>query len=104
MQKFMLAYHGGNQPSSKEEGMAHMQKWKLWIESLGDQVINPGTPLPVSKIITNEGVQEDTMDNAMNGFAVIQAENLNAALEIAKTDPFLNMGGQIRVSQMMEMK
>ena len=103
MSSFMIAYHGGEKPSSKEEGMAHMGKWKAWVESLGDKVVNPGTPLMSSKIITSDSVTEDTSSNFMNGFAVIKAENIEAAIEIAKADPFLAMNGTIRVSQMMEM-
>ncbi len=104
MPNFMIAYYGGNKPSSKEEGMAQMERWKAWIEGLGETVINPGTPLPVSKIVASSSVQDDNDPNSMNGFAVIKAESIDAAVEIAKSDPFLDMDGKIRVSQMMEMK
>ena len=40
----------------------------------------------------------------MKGFAVIKAESIEAAIEIAKSDPFLDNDGTIHVSQMMEMK
>ena len=103
MTNFMIAYYGGNKPSSKEEGMAQMNRWKAWVEGLGETIVNPGTPLPVSKIVTQESVQEDNDSNSMKGFAVIKAENIEAAIEIAKSDPFLENGGTIRVSQMMEM-
>ena len=103
MPKFMIAYHGGNRPSSPEEGKTHMENWKKWIADLGDTVINPGTPLPTSKIVTNNGVEDDSNANAMNGFAVISVETFEQAIEIAKSDPFLKMEGTIRVSQMMEM-
>lgn len=103
MANFMLAYYGGNKPSSKEEGMAQLEKWQSWIVSLGETVINPGTPLPASKLVTSNGVQDDNDPNSMNGFAVIQADNIEAAVEIAKSDPFLGMNGTIRVSQMVEM-
>ena len=103
MPNFMIAYYGGSKPSSKEEGMAQMQRWKAWIEGLGEAVINPGTPLPVSKIVTSGGVEDDNDPNSMNGFAVIKAESIDAAVEIAKSDPFLEMDGKIRISQMMEM-
>jgi len=99
----MIAYYGGSEPGSKEEGRARMERWKSWIEGLGKSVINPGTPLPVSRIITPTGVEDDNDSNSMNGFAVIEAENIDDAVEIAKSDPFLDMGGKIRVSQMMEM-
>ena len=39
----------------------------------------------------------------MKGFAVVKAGSMEAAVEIAKSDPFLQNGGTIRVSQMMEM-
>ena len=104
MHNFMLAYHGGNQPKSKEEGMAQMGKWIAWVKGLGDTIVNPGTPLPVSKIVTLSGVEDDNDPKSMKGFAVVKAESIEAAIEIAKSDPFLENGGSIRVSQMMEMK
>jgi hypothetical protein len=104
MTNFMIAYYGGNQPSSKEEGMAQMEKWKAWVKGLGKNIVNPGTPLPVSKIVTSSSVKDDNDPNSMKGFAVVKTENIEAAVKIAKSDPFLENGGTIRVSQMMEMK
>ncbi|HEX9757668.1 MAG TPA: YciI family protein [Nitrospiria bacterium] len=104
MANFMIAYYGGKQPSSKEEGMAQMEKWKAWVKGLGETIVNPGTPLPVSKIVTSSGVEDDNDPNPMKGFAVVKAGSIEAASEIAKSDPFLENGGTVRVSQMMEMK
>lgn len=104
MPNFMIAYYGGNQPSSEEEGMAQWERWKSWIAGLGDAVVNPGTPLRVSKIVTSSSVEDDSDSDTMKGFAVVKAENMEAAVEIARSDPFLDSGGTIRVSQMMEMK
>ncbi len=104
MPSFMIAYHGGSQPGSKEEGMAHMGKWKAWIESLGENVINPGTPLMDTKKITSNDIQMESDPDAMKGFAIVKADNLEAAIEIAKSDPFLGINGTIHLSQMMEMK
>lgn len=103
MANFMIAYYGGNQPSSKEEGMVQVGKWKAWVEGLGEKVVNSGTPLLKTKIITSSDVQDENDPNSMNGFAVIKAESIEAAIEISKSDPFLENGGTIRVSQMMEM-
>ena len=103
MPNFMIAYYGGNQPTSKEEGMAQMNKWKAWVDGLGDAIVNPGTPLPVSKIITSTHVEDDTDPKSMKGFAVVKAASMEAAIAIAQSDPFLDNGGTIRVSQMMEM-
>ena len=99
----MIAYYGGKKPSSEEEGLAQMNKWKSWVESLGEKIINPGTPLPISKIVTSDAVTDDTNEDSMKGFAVIKAESIEEAVEIAKSDPFIDNGGTIRVSQMMKM-
>lgn len=104
MERFMIAYYGGNQPRSKEEGMAQMEQWKSWVRSLGDAIVNPGTPLPISKLVTSSSVEDDHDPDSMKGFAVVQAENVDAAVKIAQSDPFLKNGGIIRVSRMMEMK
>jgi hypothetical protein len=103
MASYMIAYYGGNQPSSREEGMEQMGKWKAWVESLGNKVINPGTPLMSTKILTSSTVDEDNDPNSLKGFAVVKAESMDEAVEIAKTDPFLGNGGTIRLSEMMEM-
>ncbi len=103
MPNFMIAYHGGERPSSKEEGMAHMVKWKEWVSELGDKVVNPGTPLMNTKIITSANAAVENDPNSMKGFAIIKAESSDAAIEIAKSDPFLQTKGTIRVSEMMEM-
>lgn len=104
MPNFMIAYHGGSQPKTKEEGAAQMEKWKEWIKGLGDSIVNPGTPLPSSKIVAANGVKDDGDPNSMKGFAIVKADNMDAAVKIAKSDPFLANGGTIRVSQMTEMK
>ena len=103
MSSFMIAYYGGNQPSSKEEGMVQMGKWKDWVEALGETIVNPGTPFMATKIVTSSSVEDDNDPNAMKGYAIVEAESIDAAVEISKTDPFLGNGGTIRVSQMMEM-
>ena len=43
------------------------------------------------------------IDTPMSGFAVVRADSKDEALEIAKADPFLDMGGTIQVSEMMKM-
>ena len=99
----MIAYHGGAMPGSPEEGKAHMEKWKSWIQNLGPKVVNPGTPLKNAKILGKSDAVDDDSPDAMHGFAVIQAHNIEEAIEIAKEDPFLNLGGKVKVYEMIKM-
>ncbi len=104
MPNYVLAYHGGNEPESPEEGAKMMAKWKAWVDGLGDAAVNPGTPLGKSRIVSADGVSDDGGPNPMSGFSIVKADNMDAALEIAKQCPFLDTGGTLEVAEVMEMK
>lgn len=102
MSTYIIAYHGGKKPETPEEGERHMKKWQEWIKSLGDAVVNPGTPLGESKIVSTTEVRDNTGPDRLTGFAMIKAESLAAAVEIAKSDPFLTMGN-VEVAEVFNM-
>jgi len=103
MSHYIIAYHGGRKPESPEEGARHMEKWKTWIGGLDDAVINPGTPLGKSRIVSSDGVSDDGGGNPMSGYCIVEADSMDAALEIAKGDPFLELGGTLEVAEIMKM-
>lgn len=104
MPNYIIAYHGGRKPGSPEEGAEHMAKFKAWIGSLGAAAVNPGTPLGKSRIVTPAGVEDDGGSNPMLGFSIVKADNIDAALEVAKECPTLDLGGTLEVAELMEMK
>ena len=73
-----------------------------WIEALGDDAINKGTPLSQPRLVTPDGVEELTGDAAPTGFSIVRADDMDAALEIARACPFLEMG-TLEVAQVMQM-
>ena len=103
MSNYILAYHGGRKPESPEEGAKHMAKWKAWVGGLGDAAVNPGTPLGKSKTVSSSGVSDGGGSNPMSGFSVVKADSMDAALEMAKECPFLELGGTLEVAEMKEM-
>ena len=102
MPKYFIAYHGGAKFESPEQGAAHRAKWKTWIESLGDAVINPGTPLAKGKLVSASGVSEGGT-NVLTGFSMVTADNMDAAIEIAQQCPYVDHG-TLEVAEVMEMK
>lgn len=102
MSNYIIAYHGGKKPESPEAGAEHMAKWKAWIGNLGDAVVNPGTPLGKSKMVSAAGVSDDAGDQALTGFSVVEADSIEAALDMAKACPFLDIG-TIEVAEMKSM-
>ncbi len=103
MPNFIYAYHGGKKPDTPEEGAAEMEKWKAWVEDLGEAMTNPGTPLGMSKTLSAEGVADNGGSNPLAGFSVVTADSIDAAIEMAKDCPFLKMG-TIEVAEMLEMQ
>ncbi len=103
MSNYVFAYHGGKKPESPEEGAKHMAKWKAWIGGLGDAVVNPATPLGKSKTVSSGGVSDDGGPNPLLGFSIVKADSMDAALEMAKGCPLLELGGTLEVAEVMEM-
>jgi len=101
MANFIIVYHAPTKEiSSPEEGQAHRAKWMEWINELGDAMVNPGTPLGKSMIVSSEGVSET--DSGLTGYTVVEAPDLDAAVEISKGCPYLDMG-PVEVAEMKSM-
>lgn len=81
-----------------------MTKWRAWISGLGDAVVNPGSPLGMSAIVSASGVAEDNLPNKVSGFSIVKADDFDSALDIAKACPYLEIGGTLRIAELMEMR
>ncbi len=103
MSNYMFAYHGGKKPESPEEGAKYISKSKAWVGDLGDAIVNPGTPLGKSKTVSSGGVSDDGGSNPLSGFSIVKADSMDAALEMAKVCPFLDLGGTLEVARVMKM-
>ncbi len=103
MSNYIIAYLGGKKPESPEEGANHMAKWKAWIGGLGDAVVNPGTPLGKSKTVSSGGVSDDGGSNPLTGYSIVKADSMDAALEMAKGCPYLEIG-TLEVAEVKEMR
>ena len=96
---FLFAYYGGEIPESAEEGDKHMAKFEAWVGALGDAVVNPGHPLGKSQTVSASGVSDDGRANPLVGFSIVKADSMDAALEMAKGYPHL----EIRTVEVVEM-
>src|SRR5438105_836096 len=114
MEKFMLIFHGGSdiapEMRAPEAMQAHMQKWFAWVEKLrkeGKYV--SGEPLePCGKWIS--GKQKLVTDGPfaegkelVGGFFIIEAKDLNEAVEISKDCPDFIYDGKVQVRPVQKM-
>ncbi len=104
MAKFLLVYHGGKPPASKEEGAKMMDAWGKWFGSLGSAVIDGGNPVSASSTVNSDGsVVDNGGANPTSGYSLLEASDLDDALAKAKGCPLLSSGGSIEVAQAMDM-
>lgn len=103
MAQYMMTYLGGNHPSTPEEGQQHFAKYKAWLSSLGDAVISPANPLKNTHTIHADGSIVAGSTISMSGYTIIEADSIEMALELAKACPFLEIGGSLEVSELVQM-
>lgn len=103
MSQYVIVYLGGNQPSSPEEGQQHFAKYMEWLASLGDAAISPANPLKDTSTIHPDGSVTSGGASTMSGYTILEADSLQAALSMAKACPFLEIGGSLEVSELVEM-
>jgi hypothetical protein len=103
MSQYVIVYLGGDQPSSPEEGEQQYAKYRDWLSSLGDAAVSPANPFRDTHTINPDGTVTTGSTTAMSGYTIIDVESMEAALEIAKACPFLNIGGSLEVSELVKM-
>lgn len=102
MAQFIIIYLGGEQPSDPDAAKDHMEKYREWLQSLGDAVVSALNPLKDTHVINPDGSTTPGSSTAMSGFTIIETNSLGAALEMTKSCPFLEIGGTLEVSELMQ--
>lgn len=103
MTQYVIAYLGGEQPSSPEEGKRHFAKYKEWLSSLGDSAVSPANPFRNTNTVHPDGTVTAGSTTSMSGYTIVTADSMEGVLEIAKRCPFLEIGGSLEVSELMRM-
>ncbi|MFT6559744.1 YciI family protein [Sneathiella sp.] len=105
MPKFVLAYHGQPKIESNDEGAQHMVEWRAWMEALGDAVVEPGVPVGPSITIHSDGtVTDDGGANPISGYTILEADDIEAAIKMAKPCPHIKVGGSIEIAPALNME
>jgi len=100
MTKFLLAYHGGDAPSSPQEGEKLTQSWRDWIGGLGKAVVDVGNPTGAAKTLKPGGkVVDGGGSDPVTGYSIIEAASLDDAVKLSKGCPQLSSNGSIEVTE-----
>ena len=111
MSEFVYLYRGGDPTRSPESMQQTMQKWMVWLKDLSEKgnVKDPGHPLERSGKLV-KGKQKRVTDgpfleakDVVGGYTLIEARDLEHAVELSKGCPIFESDGEVEVRPIMKM-
>ncbi len=95
MKKFMLLHFGFEKPTPEI-----MAAWHKWFESIADKQVDQGG-FSGGREISKSGTRDLPWDmDSITGYNIIEAEDLEAAVTIARDNPFI---ASIRIYELRSM-
>ena len=111
MSEFVFLYRGGERDRSPERAQQMMQKWMTWMKDLGAKghIKDQGQPLErAGKLV--KGKQKTVTDgpfaeakDVVGGYTLIQARDLDQAVELSKGCPIFEVDGAVEVRPVMKL-
>lgn len=98
MANFLLTFHGGGMPETKEEQDQVTNAWTSWFGTLGGALVDGGNPISQARAISPDGSVMDAT-SAPSGYSILKADSLDAAVALAKGCPVLAGGATVLVSE-----
>ncbi len=77
--------------ASAEDRQKSMDEWKGWIQANAASFADGGAPLGKNTQVTAAGSSQ--LSNDIGGYAIIQAENVEAVAQVLATSPHFKMPG-----------
>ena len=103
MSKYILTYFGGDEPATPEEGKKHFAKYQEWLGSLGNAAVSPMNPFRSTVTVNPDGSTTAGSNTRYTGYTVLEADSSEEAIHMAQSCPFLDIGGTLEVSELIEM-
>jgi hypothetical protein len=111
MSEFLYLYRGGEEGHSPERMQQTMQKWVAWLTDLTNKghIKDQGQPLERSGKLV-KGKQKSVTDgpfaeakDVIGGYTLVQARDLEQAVELSKGCPIFEVDGAVEVRPIMKM-
>lgn len=103
MANYVFAYRGGKGVAADEAARnAQMARWSQWFGELGSAVVDGGAAMGAARTV-GPGSVGDGGSLALTGYSIVSAESLDAAVELARGCPVLEIGGTVDVYEAIAM-
>jgi hypothetical protein len=95
MPDFVLTYRN---PTGYKPSPESMAAWMAWFEGMGDHLVEQGKPTVVRSALGDTSAER----TELGGYSLIQADDLESAVAVAKGCPHLDRGGGVEIGQLGE--
>ena len=107
MEKFIFLFRGGDthpQNTNSKEALEYIQSWMIWMQGLGQKgILAGGENLQrtgkqvngINKVVTD--VPYIVAEEMVNGFLIVNAKDMNEAVEISMGCPIFEENGKVEV-------
>ena len=100
MPTYLITYHGGPGMPADPEGVRQMvAAFQAWVAEVGSAMRDPGAPLGGAKTVSADAAVDGQTAAPIGGYTIIDAPNLDGAVELVRSHPFLARGGSLQVSE-----
>lgn len=99
MPRFLVTYHGSNMPHDPESMAKARDAFMHWAQKTGRALTDPGAPIAGARTVSSGGTKEGVASGPFNGWSVVEAEDLDAAVKLLADHPFIGRGGVLQVSE-----
>lgn len=91
MGNYLFVYYGGEMEMTPVEQKKSMDAWMNWFQKQGPAVVDSGNPTMPGKLVNKNGVKAVT-GKKVTGYSIFKADNIDAAVAIAKSSPQIKSG------------
>jgi hypothetical protein len=104
MANYVFAYSGGKGVSADEtERNEQYAQWGRWFEELGSAIVDGGAAMGTAKTVGPDDSVTDGGSRALTGYSIVSADSLEAAVNLARGCPVIEIGGLVDVYEMIAM-
>lgn len=97
MGKYVLVYQGGTMAESEAAQQAAMAAWGAWFGSLGGAVVDGGAPFGAGAAVGGGASR-----TGLTGYSILEAADLDAAVDMARGCPIVADGGSVDVYETID--
>jgi hypothetical protein len=86
-------------PSDPAAAQQMVAAFQAWVAEVGAAMRDPGAPLADARTVSADGDSPGQQEASIGGYTILEAGDLDDAVRLVRSHPFLTRGGELQVSE-----